>query len=72
MIIDPTNPKHITAEEGYEFQRVADDHKYGPEMYLGYTYYIGGQLVIPPHEDKYEDFREIPYEEPVSNIEVEA
>lgn len=58
MIIDPKNPKHIIADEGYEFKRKASGESCGTEMYLGLTYYIGGVLQDPPHEDTIEDFEE--------------
>ena len=45
MRIDQKNEKHIIADE--------------VEIYLGYSYYIGGVLQDPPHEDKVEDFEEI-------------
>lgn len=59
MRIDPNNEKHIIADDGKVFIRIADDFVYGSEIYLGYTYYIGGVYQNPPHEDKIEDFEEI-------------
>lgn len=59
MTIDPKNEKHIIADNGKVFKRIADDFVYGSDIYLGYTYYIGGVYQNPPHEDKIEDFEEI-------------
>lgn len=59
MRIDPNNEKHIIADDGKVFKRIADDFVYGSDIYLGYTYYIGGVYQNPPHEDKIEDFEEI-------------
>ena len=59
MTIDPKNSKHIIADEGKVFQRIEDKMIYGEEIYLGYSYYIGGVKLDVPHEDKLEDFEEI-------------
>lgn len=59
MTIDPKDSKHIIADEGKVFQRVADGMIYGNEIYLGFSYYIGGKLQNPPHEDLISDFIEI-------------
>lgn len=60
MIIDPTNPNHIIAEEGMVFKRKEHSDIFGNEIYLGYSYYIDGILQDPPHRDVPEDFEEIP------------
>lgn len=65
MIIDPTNQKHIIAEEGMVFKRIGHSDIFGNEMYLGYSYYIDGILQDPPHEDKIEEFEEIPDPDPI-------
>ena len=59
MTIDPKNEKHIIADNGKVFQRIVSKENYGDEIYLGYSYYIGGVRQDPPHEDKIEDFEEI-------------
>lgn len=59
MRIDPMNEKHIIADDGKVFQRIVSKENYGEEIYLGYSYYIGGVLQNPPHEDKAKDFEEI-------------
>lgn len=59
MKIDPKNPKHIIADEGKVFIRIADGNNYGSEIYLGITYYIGGKYIKNGHVDTPEDFKEI-------------
>ncbi len=59
MTIDKNNPKHIIADEGKVFQRKSDGFIYGEEIYLGYTYYIGGKKLDEPHLEVVEDFEEI-------------
>lgn len=59
MRIDPENSKHIIADNGKVFQRIVSKENYGEEIYLGYSYYIGGVLQTPPHLDTIEDFEEI-------------
>lgn len=49
----------ITADEGKVFVRKEDGMKYGKEIVLGYTYYIGGVKLDEPHKDVPEDFEEI-------------
>ena len=59
MTVDKNNSKHIIADEGKVFQRKSDGFIYGDEIYLGYTYYIGGKKLAEPHLDVIEDFEEI-------------
>lgn len=59
MLQDTNNPIHYIADEGKEFMRIADNFKYGTELYLGYSYYINGELQNPPHLDIIEDFIEV-------------
>ena len=49
----------ITAEEGKVFKRKSDGFIYGNEIFLGYTYFIGGQKLSEPHLEVPEDFEEI-------------
>ena len=60
MIIDGN---HMIADEGKVFRRIVSQEIYGSEIYLGYSYYIGGVKQDPPHKDVPEDFEEI--DEPV-------
>ena len=56
MIIDGN---HIIADEGKVFRRIVSGEIFGKEIYLGYSYYIGGVLQTPPHQDVPDDFEEI-------------
>ena len=56
MVIDGN---HITASEGMTFRRKQSGEIMGEDMWLGYSYYIGGVLQDPPHLDVPEDFEEI-------------
>lgn len=49
----------IIADEGNTFKRIVSDEIAGNEIWLGYSYYIGGVLQDPPHLDVPEDFEEI-------------
>lgn len=60
---------HIIADAGKVFRRIADGFVYGSEIYLGYTYYIGGVLQDPPHLDTPEDFEEIDDTEEITDTE---
>lgn len=53
----------ITAEEGKVFKRKSDGFVYGNEIYLGYTYFIGGKELAEPHLEVPEDFEEVEGEE---------
>ena len=59
MTVDKNNSKHIIADEGKVFKRKSDGFIYGEEIYLGYTYYIGGKKLEEPHLEVVEDFEEI-------------
>lgn len=59
MTVDKNNSKHIIADEGKVFKRKSDGFIYGKEIYLGYTYYIGGKKLDEPHLEIVEDFEEI-------------
>lgn len=49
----------IIADEGKTFRRIVSEEIVGEEIWLGYSYYIGGVLQDPPHLDVPEDFEEI-------------
>lgn len=59
MTVDKNNSKHIIADEGKVFKRKSDGFIYGNEIYLGYTYYIGGKKLDEPHLEVVEDFEEM-------------
>ena len=60
---------HIIADEGKVFRRIVSGEDYGPEIYLGYSHYIGGDLQDPPHLDVPEDFEEVDSPEEISDSE---
>ncbi len=49
----------LIANEGKVIRRIVSDEIMGEEFWLGYSYYIGGILQDPPHQDVLEDFDEI-------------
>lgn len=59
MKIDELNNSHITAEEGKVFRRISDAQLFGNEIYLGYTYYLGGEALAEPLLELPEHFEEI-------------
>lgn len=59
MKIDELNNKHITAEEGKVFRRISDGQLFGSEIYLGYTYYLGGEMLAEPLLELPEHFEEV-------------
>jgi hypothetical protein len=60
---------HIIADDGKVFRRIADGTIYGREIYLGYSYYIGGVKLDEPHLDTPEDFEEIDDTEEIDDAE---
>lgn len=61
---------HIIADEGKVFRRIEDEKVYGSDIYLGYSYYISGELLSEPHLDVPEDFEEIDDETELTDEEV--
>lgn len=59
MTQDKTNAIHYIADEGKVFRRISDGVVFGPEIYLGYTYYIGGVKLLEPKLEVIEDFEEV-------------
>ena len=53
------NKNVITAEEGKVLQRIPDERIFGKEIYLGYTYYLGGELLNEPLYELPEHYQEI-------------
>ena len=49
----------ITSEEGKVLQRISDEMIFGKEIYLGYTYYLGGELLSEPLYELPEHYQEI-------------
>ena len=59
MTQDKTNAIHYIADEGKVFRRIADQVIFGSEIYLGYTYYIGGEKLSEPKLEVTEAFEEV-------------
>ena len=49
MRTDENNSSHIMAEDGKVLQRMSDGAVVGREIWLGYTYYIGGEKLDHVH-----------------------
>lgn len=59
----------LIADSGKVLRRIADGMIFGEEIWLGYSYYIGGVKLDTPHLDETEDFEEIyPPEDDDSDI----
>jgi len=52
---------HIIADKGKVFRRIISGEIYGEDIWLGYSYYIGGVKLDEPHKDIPEDFEEVNY-----------
>lgn len=59
MTIDESNQNHLIADSGKVLQRISDEQIFGEEIYLGYTYYLGGKLLPEPLLEFSEHFTEI-------------
>lgn len=59
MRTDENNSSHIMAEDGKVLQRKSDGAVVGREIWLGYTYYLGGEKLDEPLLELPEHFREI-------------
>lgn len=49
----------MVADNGKVLQRIADGEKFGKEMVLGYTYFIGGVKLETPHWETPDDYIEV-------------
>lgn len=59
MKIDEQNNKHLIADEGKVLRRISDGWVAGIEIYLGYTYYLGGKKLVEPLLELPEHYEEI-------------
>ena len=59
---------HMTALEGMTFRRIVSGEIIGDDIWLGYSYYIGGVKQDLPHLDVPEDFEEVDIE-PITDTE---
>lgn len=55
----------LIADEGKTLRRIATGEIYGDQLWLGYTYYINGVKLNPPHLDVPEDFEEVIIEDEI-------
>lgn len=65
----------LVADNGKVLRRIASNEIVGTELWLGYSYYIGGVKQDPPHLDTQADFDEIDApeeEEPVEEEDISA
>lgn len=71
MKTNPSTPNHLTADPGKVLQRISDGQIFGSEIYLGYTYYLGGKKLDEPLLELSEHFTEIDapeeYQEQLNN-----
>lgn len=49
----------LRASEGKVLKRKGTEEIFGNEIYLGYSYYIGGVKLEEPHLDVADDFEEV-------------
>lgn len=59
MKIDKNNDNHMIAEEGKVLRRISDGWVAGNEIYLGYTYYLNGELLEEPLLELPEHYEEV-------------
>lgn len=59
MRIDENNSRHIFAEEGSAFRRISDGEVFGNELWLGYTHYLGNELLPEPLWELPEHYEEV-------------
>lgn len=57
-IVEVTNQR-IKASEGKILRRIADKVIFGPEVSLGYTYFLDGRRLDKPFLEKPEHYEEI-------------
>ncbi|WP_226810656.1 hypothetical protein [Bacteroides cellulosilyticus] len=49
----------LTAADGKVLRRISDGHMFGKEIYLGYTYYLGGKPLDEPLMELPEHYEEV-------------
>lgn len=57
----------IKASEGKLLRRISDNWIAGQEIYLGYTYYLGGRKLDQPLLERPEHYEEVDIPEEFSN-----
>lgn len=53
------NKRHLIAKKGKVLRRIADGWNAGNEIYLGYTYRIGGEILAEPLLELLEHYEEV-------------
>ena len=56
---DTKDKTHYIADEGKVFKRIIDEWIAGPEIYLGYCYYLNDEPLDEPYLEKIEDYVEV-------------
>lgn len=71
MKTNKSNSNRLIADHGKVLQRISDGQIFGEEIHLGYTYYLGGELLPEPLLELPEHFTEIdaPQEYQLTNNE---
>lgn len=59
MKTDELNNRHLIASEGKVLRRIKDGWVTGKEIYLGYAYRIGGELLAEPLLEQPEHYEEV-------------
>ncbi|WP_449039161.1 hypothetical protein [Parabacteroides goldsteinii] len=59
MKTDESNNRHLIADEGKVLRRISDGWIAGEEIYLGYTYYLDGELLPEPLLEQPEHYEEV-------------
>lgn len=59
MKTDELNNRHLIADEGKVLRRISDSWNAGTEIYLGYTYYLNGELLEEPLLELPEHYEEV-------------
>lgn len=76
MRIDEYNNNHLIAEEGKVLRRISDGWVAGSDIYLGYTYYLDGELLVEPllelpgHYEEIVETEDVPDEAFDTEVEV--
>lgn len=60
------NGRIIIADDGKVLRRIADQQVFSWRVHLGYTYYLGGQVLKEPLWELPEHYEEIDYPETMS------
>lgn len=70
MTIDENNSRHLIADTGKVLRRISDQTVFGQEVYLGKTWYIGGQRLAEPVQELPGHFEEVDGTEYFAQYEV--